>query len=236
MRSERPGSLLLVSLLLVAPIPALAGQDANAPPQGTRHADLGVAVRFGSLGFGVEVNKWLTGHVGARVGINYFKVTGTKSQSDISYDASLKLHAFTALVDLFPSSRGTFHLTGGIITDPAKVVATGKPSASGTFEINGTTYTSAQVGTLRGNGSFPSVSPYFGLGWGTAARNGGPIAFLFDLGAAIGKPTITLTSSAAAGNPTLASDLKAQERKTQHDVDKYAKVYPVIAVGLTYRF
>ena len=206
-------------------------------PDASRYNDIGIAARVSTLGFGLEVNKWITGHLGARVGINYFKLSVTRTESDITYDASLKLHAVTALVDIFPSRRGAFHLTGGIISSPAKVSATGKPTAAGTFKINGNTYNSTDVGTLHGAAGFSSVLPYVGLGWGTAARSGGgPLAFLFDLGVAIGKPTITLTSTGAATNPALASDLKAQQSKTQHDVDKYAKVYPVIAFGLTYRF
>jgi hypothetical protein len=200
-----------------------------------RHPDFGIAVRFGTLGIGLEANKLITGHLGARVGANYFKHSTTKTQTDITYDATLKLKAFTALLDFFPARRGAFHLTGGIITNPAKVVATGKPTAAGEFKINGNSYTTAEVGTLRGVGKFPSVSPYVGLGWGTAARKGSHLGFLFDLGAALGKATVSLTSSGAASNPALASDLKAQERKTQHDIEDYTKVYPVLAFGLTYR-
>ncbi len=58
--------------------------------------------------------------------------------------------------------------------------------------------------------------------------------FLFDLGAVIGEPTISLSATGAATN--LAPYLQAQAKKTQDDVDKYLKVYPVLAFGLAYRF
>ncbi|HXI19897.1 MAG TPA: hypothetical protein VNH46_02355 [Gemmatimonadales bacterium] len=236
MRLPSPTPVLLLGVLALTPRTPLCGQDAADRRDANRYNDVGIAARVSTLGFGLEVNKWITGHLGARVGVNYFKLSATRTESDITYDASLKLHAVTALLDIFPSRRGAFHLTGGIISNPAKVSATGKPTAAGDFKINGNTYSSAAVGTLRGTAEFASVLPYLGLGWGTAARSGGPLAFLFDLGVAIGKPTITLTSTGAATNAALASDLKAQEDKTQHDVNKYAKVYPVIAFGLAYRF
>jgi hypothetical protein len=200
------------------------------------HTDASIALRFGTLGIGLEVSKLLIGHVGVRVGANYFKFSKTKNQSDVTYDASLKLQAFSALIDLFPGNRGSFHFTGGLMTDPAKVTATGKPTASGTFTLNGNTYSTAQVGTLTAEAKFPGVGPYVGIGFGTPARDGGALKFLFDLGAVIGKATVTLNATGAAANPSLAADLKAQQTKTQNDVQKYAKVYPVLSFGLAYRF
>jgi len=201
-----------------------------------QHKDVSVAFRFGTLGFGPEVAKLLTSHIDARVGANFFKYSKTKANSGITYDATLKLQAFSALIDFFPSNRGSFHLTGGIMTDPAKITGEGKPTASGTFEINGNTYTTAQVGNLTGSVKFPGVDPYVGLGWGTPATMGGALKFIFDLGVAIGTAKVKLTSTGAASNPQLASDLQAQVKTTQDDLDKYAKVYPVLSFGLAYRF
>ena len=228
-----PGPLFGLSVVLVGCAP-LVGQQ--PPEASTHHTDASVDFRVATTGFGGEVAKLLTGHVAARVGGSFFSVNTTKSQSDISYDASLKLHTFSALIDLSPSRRGSFHVTGGLVTNPLTISATGQPSSSGTFKINGTTYTSSQVGTLTAEGKFPGASPYAGLGFGTPASHGGALKLLFDLGAVIGKPRILLTSTGAASNPQLASDLQAQEAKTQHDVRKYLKVYPVVSLGLGYRF
>lgn len=220
--------------LLFTPTMVLA-QGGPQEPGGGGHADAMVALRFGTLGIGLEVNKLLIGHIGARVSGNYFKFSTTKDQSNVTYNASLKLQAFSALIDLYPGNRGSFHFTGGLMTNPAKVTATGTPTSSGTFTLNGNTYTTAQVGTLTGEAKFPSVLPYVGIGFGTPAR-GSAFKFLFDLGAAIGTATVSLGATGAASNPSLAADLKAQQTKTQNDVQKYAKVYPVISFGLGYSF
>jgi hypothetical protein len=193
-------------------------------------------LRFGTLGVGVEVSKLLMSHVGVRVGANYFKFSKTRTQSDVTYDATLKMQAFSALIDLFPGNRGNFHFTGGLMTDPAKVNGTGKPNSGGTFTINGNSYTTAQVGILSAEVKYPGVSPYVGIGFGTPARSGAALGFLFDLGATIGKATVALDATGAASNPGLAADLKAQEATTEHDVQKFAKVYPVVSFGLAYRF
>ncbi len=234
------GSFLGVAALLscVASAP-LSGQEhasmsATASPSADQ-TDMSVAFRFGTLGLGLEVNRLFTNHIGARVGANYFSHTTTKSQTDISYDAKLKLQAFSALLDFYPGNRGSFHLSGGIITDPLKVDAIGQPAAGGTFTINDHPYTSAQVGTLTAGVKFPGVSPYLGLGFGTPAGTGRGLKFLFDLGVGIGKPKVSLNATGASGDPVLAADIKAQEDKTQVDLQKL-KVYPVISFGLAYHF
>lgn len=233
-RPSVPALCVVALLAAVAPV-TLVAQGASPAGGGGGHADAAVAVRFGTLGLGIEVSKLFTSHLGVRVGGNYLKVSATKTESDITYDASLKLQAFSALIDFYPGSRGSFHLTGGIMTNPAKVSATGKPTTAG-FDINGVTYTAAQVGTLTGQGKFPGAGPYFGIGWGTAARKGGPLGFLFDLGAFIGTAKISLAATGAVAGSQLATDLQAQVAETQKDVEKYAKVYPVLSLGLIYRF
>jgi len=212
-------------VVLLLDCPALAGQDNAA-----------VDLRAATTGVGVELAKLLSGHFGARLGASYYSWSTNKSQSDISYDASLKLHTFTALFDLFPGRRGSFHLTTGLVTNPLTISATGIPSASDTFKINGTKYSASQVGTLTAAGKFHGVSPYLGFGWGTAANDHKALKFLFDLGAALGKPSITLNATGADSIPQLAADIQAQQAKTQHDVRKFLKAYPILAFGLGYRF
>jgi len=218
-----------LGLSAAAPLPVAAQQ-----PNGGSHADVSVGFRFLTLGLGLEVGKLVTDHFGVRVGGNFFKLSTTRTQSDVSYDASLKLHAVTGLVDFFPSARGSFHLTGGVMTNPITVSGTGQPTASGTFTLNGHTYTTAQVGILTGEAKYPDAGPYLGLGFGTPARKG-PMAFFFDLGAMIGQPSVTLAASGAAPGSQLAMDLQAQADTTQHDIRKYAKVYPVISLGVAFR-
>jgi len=144
------------------------------------------------------------------------------------------MQAFAAYLDLYPSRRGGFHFTGGVVTNPVTITGTGQPSG-GTYTINGVDYTSAQVGILTAQAKYPGASPYLGIGFGTPARNHA-LEFVFDLGAVIGQPTITMSATGAAADAGLTSDLQAQIAQTQSDVRKYLKVYPVMSFGLAYRF
>lgn len=214
-----------------------AALSAQQPADGAaHHTDASVAFRLATSGFGGEMAKLLTGHVAVRVGGSYYSWSTTKSQSDISYDASLKLHTFTALLDLFPARRGSFHVTTGLVTNPLTINATGIPAASDSFKISGREYSASAVGTLTAQGKFHGASPYLGFGFGTPANDHKALKLLFDLGAALGKPSITLNATGADSIPQLAADILAQQTKTQHDVRKFLKVYPVLSLGLGYRF
>ncbi|MBP6571035.1 MAG: hypothetical protein KA226_06415 [Gemmatimonadales bacterium] len=201
----------------------------------TAQADFFIAGRAGSLGLGIEVAKLITPNIGIRGGAYRFSHTISRSQSDVDFDADLKFKGMTGLVDLYLSPRGSFHFTGGIMSTPAEIDATGKPTG-GTYTFDGTDYTAAQVGTVTGTGRWPKTMPYAGLGWGTPASKKGGITMLLDLGVGIGKPTVGLSASAATPGSALAQDIEDERLKIQADVDKYLKVYPVISLGLAIRF
>lgn len=217
---------LRLSITLVALSPPIAlAQGSNT----------GIAVRFGTLGVGVELSRMLTDHIAARVAAHQFTYSRTQEQSDVTFDAQLKLQGLATLVDLYPGRRGAFHFTGGVMTAPAKVTATGVPN-QGMIELNGSTYSQAEVGTLVADATFPSLNPYAGFGWGTPAGMGGRVRFLLDFGAVFAKPTVAMRATNAAVNAALAADLAAQQQQAQRDVEKYAKVFPVVQLGLIVRF
>lgn len=198
-------------------------------------ADLSVGVRAGTLGLGLEAAKLLTPNIGVRGAIYRTSYDLDRTESDIEYSVEATFHSLTGLVDFYPSARGSFHLTAGIISSPPELDGVGQPTG-GTYEINGTEYTAAEVGQLTATGRWKKTLPYVGLGWGTAASKSGGLGFFFDLGAGIGTPTVDLRATSSVPGSTLAQDVEAEERDLQAEVDRYLKVYPVIQLGLAIRF
>ncbi len=202
----------------------------TAPPASAQFA---LAARAGTLGLGVEGSALVTPNIGVRAGANFFSYSFTRTESDVTFDADLDFKAVTAFVDLYPSARGSFHFTAGVTTAPAHVDGRGQPT-DGTYTFNSQDYTAEEVGVVIGEAEWADLLPYAGIGWGTAAK-GGRIGFAFDIGVAIGKPTINLSASSAVPGSTLAQDVEAEEADIQREVDRYAKVYPVIQLGLIIR-
>ncbi len=197
-------------------------------------ADVAVDLSIGTVGLGINVSKLVKPHFAVRVGASHLSLNQTTTQSDIDYDATLTLGSLSALIDWFPKARGAFHLTGGVMSNRTKVEGDGVCNG-GSIDINDNSYTCAQIGTLALAVKMPSASPYVGLGFGTPAK-GSRIHFVMNLGATFGTPDLTLSASNAGSNAQLASDLKAQRDKTQSDIEKYLKVFPVIQTGLGIRF
>jgi hypothetical protein len=235
----RISSILALALLVgTTPLSAQATNKSESrlqplADQAGTAADVSVDLLFGILGTGLQIAKLVTPHVGIRAGGTYFSLNRTITQSDIEYNASLKLGSIKGLVDFFPGSRGAFHLSGGVLANLTKADITG--NCSGTIDINNNSYTCAQVGKLSGSLKFPSASPYVGLGVGTPAK-GSRVHFVMDLGVAYGEPTLVLAASNSGSNAQLAADVKAQRDKTQTDVNKYARFFPVIESGIGIRF
>jgi hypothetical protein len=194
-----------------------------------------IGLRLGTLGVGVEANRLLSDHFGVRVSGNYFSLSRNATKEDVTYDATLKLQAFTGLLDLYPSKRGSFHLSAGVATNPLKFTGIGQSNGGGNITINSTSYTTAQVGTLTASIKYPSVSPYLGLGFGTPASKKSGLGVLFDVGAAIGKPRVGLSSTNAANVAGLQADIDAEAAKVQKSANKLS-FWPVLSLGFAYRF
>ena len=217
-----PRTLALAAALTTLAMPAMAQTDASA------------AARFGTLGVGVE-GAVRSGKIGARAGINFFSWTFRHRASSVSFTADLDFVGKSAVLDYYPSKAGKFHVSGGVMTAPVEVTGVGRPNFGGSYVFNGQQYPAATVGDVRGEALWPDLLPYFGIGLGGPGR-GDPVALIFDLGVAVGKPTFSMSASGAEGNAQLQQDVDAEAAKIQADLDKYAKVYPVLSLGVIVRF
>jgi hypothetical protein len=221
-------NLLVTSLVVLAAIPA-AAQDGN------HGSDIGIAVRAGSLGVGGEISKLLNSHIGLRVGGNYF--TFTANGIDIfhhKFTFESQSRAITGLLDLYPSPRGKFHITGGVMSKPISLKKT-KQSGGGSFQFNDHTYSAAAVGDISASAEYSSALPYVGIGLGTAASKGKGLAFVLDLGIAIGKAKMSLSSTGSATNTALQNDMNAEIADKQDTANKIPG-FPVLAIGFMFKF
>ncbi|MBK7617117.1 MAG: hypothetical protein KA375_10400 [Vitreoscilla sp.] len=231
----KPNALHLLGMataLLTLSATAMAADTTNPPTLADR-LDLGLNV--GSLGLGGQVS-WLLvpGKLSLRVGAHAYNYNHDTSADGIDYTGKLKLKNEMLTLDWHPF-EGRFHLSAGVVANGNKFDLNAKPSAGGTYTINGKTYTAAQVGTLSAKVDFPSTAPYLGIGWGDSTTSAG-LHFIGDIGViSQGTPRAKITATGAAADPSLATDVQQAEAQLRNKLADF-KLYPVLQLGLAYRF
>jgi hypothetical protein len=225
-------------------IPAVAVAALSLLAAAPGRAQVAIAAKAGSLGLGLELTVKVSPEVNARFGGNAFDYTDDHREvSGIEYDATARLRTATALLDWHPGGHG-FRLTGGVVYNDTRIEGTSLPPASGAYDIGGVPVPVALVGTLSAKIDFNPSVPYVGLGWGNAVAPGRKVGFYVDAGAMFqGRGRATLTPNIPAGsplnNPTARAALdillQREESEIEKDVANYT-VYPVVSLGVSYRF
>lgn len=154
-----------------------------------------------------------------------------RTEDGIAYDAKLKANRAALLADWFPFA-GNFRLTTGITSNQYKLdlLATG---AGGSLTIGNTTYTTTAADQFRVQVKFPSSTPYVGLGWGHNSGSG--LRFSLDVGAKIGKATVSYALSGPAAQQVSQADIDAELAELRDGVGKIRAV-PQLTLGLGYSF
>jgi len=194
--------------------------------------DLAVGAKVGTLGAGVElVTNVVPMLVNARVQMNAFNYNRTITDTNVKYDAKLKLFSFGALADFYPLA-GKLRLTGGLYYNGNKLSMTGVPTA-GQYVINGNPYTPLAGQNVTTTVDFNKVAPYAGIGFGDPVSSGSPIGFNFDLGVLyMGQPKTAVTTNVTG---VTAADIAAEKQKLDNSLNNM-KFYPVASIGMTLRF
>ncbi len=217
-----------------SPEPAKA-VDTNPMDKNSR-SDVAMNVKLGSLGLGAELNLGLTDSLGARIGLNSFTYKYNANLSTVNYDFKLQLQTGSALADWYPF-KGSFRTSAGLMYNNNKVSLGGLPTG-GNYDINGTTYSTAQIGSLQGTMSFNKLAPYFGIGWGNAVAKNKGWGLTSDIGVLLqGKPKIDLVVTCT--DPLICTQLQkdavAENTKMQNDL-RHFQWWPVVSIGISYQW
>jgi hypothetical protein len=204
---------------------------------GSVHA-AGIGIRAGTTGVGADLGWNLAPTLDARVGYSALSFGSHVTSNDIRYDAKLKLSNLSALADWHPAGP-LFRVSAGLILNDNKYNMTGEPQ-NNTFRINGTTYSTSEIGGL--NGSVKSgrrLAPYLGIGTGNVAGTG--VNFYWDLGIMfMGSPKANLNVTCGPSVPAARcaqaqGDANSAARSLESDLTRL-KYYPVANIGITIGF
>lgn len=199
-----------------------------------------IGVNMGTLGVGLEYSTSINEMFALRTGVNGLSYSDSLNESGIKYDADLELKTASLILDYHPFSNG-FRLSGGAMYNGNQLKVTGKPDGSGDIEINDRIYGSSEVGQLDGKVDFNTFAPYAGIGYSSSKTKSSGFSFNTEIGAMFqGAANAKLTANCGSALTTdectiLKSDLAAEEKQLNDELSSF-DIYPVITVGMGYKF
>jgi len=194
--------------------------------------DFSIGAGVSTLGYGIDLNTSLGERFSATLGYSTFDIDGDETTDEVSYDGKLKSDNTRLLLNWHPLAGG-FHVSAGVVAGDIEAAVTGTPRSGGTYEFNGTEYSAEEVGTLNGRVSIKdSVAPYVGIGY--RSRGGSGLGFYAELGVIAATTEVELSATGLANDPQFQADLEAERRELEDTADVGA--YPVLGIGLVYRF
>jgi hypothetical protein len=205
---------------------------------GTARADAGdiaLGAKVGTLGIGAEMTIGILPHLNARVGLNGFRYNYDRKIDEIDYDFDLNLLSGVLLAD-WHLLGSAFRLSGGLVLNQNEIDLKARTDDD-YFIIDNRAYSVEDVGDLEGTIDFNKISPYLGIGWGDAVGEDKRLSFFIDLGVLFqGSPQATMSATGSiASDPDFQRHLKNEEKEIEDAAENY-KFYPVIAIGVAYKF
>ncbi|MFK8014537.1 MAG: hypothetical protein AB8G17_03695 [Gammaproteobacteria bacterium] len=194
--------------------------------------DLWFGVRAGTLGLGLEATWRAVPFLDFRAGLNGFSFDQDGSEAGVDYDGDIDLQSFYLTGNLrVPLSP--FRFTAGVFRNGNEINLVSRDSS--TFQIGGSTFTGAQVGTLRADADFDTIAPYAGVG--ADFRVFDTFGLNVDLGVLMqGSPALTVTADGLlADDPTFQSELEVERMELQEEIDDF-DLYPVLSLGFSWNF
>lgn len=202
-------------------------QDAEGSAGG-----VGLTVKAGTLGGGLEATVGANDYLGFRFGVNMMSAGPSLSRDEGSIKTDLDWLSYDALVDLYVFGGG-FRVTGGGLINKNKFKM--KADLTKSVSLDGQDYS---LNDLNGQVTFSELAPYLGIGYGNAVGADGRWHFACDFGVMFqGSPKVAASATASdpALQPYVDDALSREVAKIQNDANAF-KYYPVISVGVSYRF
>lgn len=204
------------------------------------HAEVSVVGELGTTGVGGHAVIPLRPNLQARVGLGYLTYSYSGSTRDMKYGLSMKTNTYDALLDWYPKQDSSFRVTAGLAYNGNKIDVQAHPDAAGNYTVGGNTYDATSMGKVTGRVDFGKAAPYLGVGWSSRVSAEKGWSFSSDVGVLFqGAPRSTLQSSGCSAPQQVcgrfASDLARENVALADEVGRF-KAYPVLRVGISYKF
>ena len=229
----------------------LPGRPTPVPAQPADRGGVGVAMKAGALGAGLDVAVPVSRRLNVRAGFAAMTLRTGFEDDGIDYDGRVALRTFTGHLDWF-ALGGSFHISPGVlVTAGDQVVASASVPAGEMFRLGDQEFMSHAMDPVSGTASaaFPRVSPALVIGWGNIVPSGSDRwSFPLELGVVYTRsPTTSLalrgTACTADGGecrdladePGLRAAVEQQEDRLDAELAPL-RFLPIVSLGVGYRF
>ena len=201
---------------------------------GVAHADqeFSGGLRAGTLGLGVEASWKPLKYLDLRVGGNTFTFNDDGAQAGIDYEQELTLESFYATANILFNNSPMRLTLGGYANGNELYMINDSMQDQ---DIGGVIYSGTEIGTLTSTTTFTSFSPYFGIGYDFKFKKN--FGVIVDFGVLWqGDPIVELTADGTlAGNQNFQTALESERQELEEEM-KNLKAWPVLQLGVVYRF
>jgi hypothetical protein len=214
--------------------------------------EFGVGVKGSFLGGGVEAAALFSHRTNVRAGFNIIGYSRGFDKDGVDYAGHIGFKTVEAHYDIFPFA-GSFHVSPGVLTYIGNPI-TAKASVPGgqSFTLGGQTYYSDAAAPVTGDGKidFDRVAPMATVGFGNLIprKESKHFSLPVELGVAFqGTPKATLNLAgnvcaapgvacrSIASDPSAQANILSEQSKINNSMS-FFKAYPIISVGMGYKF
>lgn len=236
-------------------IPVESLDSGSTPAAVETPSRFALGIRAGTSGLGAELSMRLSPRFDVRAGYYGGSYSDEVNYDGIDYDGELSIGAGSLMLDFRPFA-GAFRVSAGAFTTTPDIDFSHVANDE-TLQIGNAEYTAD--GRLDGSVDLGDVAPYAGIGWGGGSSDSG-LGFSLDIGVVFAEsPAIALQATGRACNSTVAGcdpdgftgfdvndpddaraqvfrdELEQERQNAESDVADY-DLYPVVSLGLHYRF
>ena len=219
-------------------------------------SSLAVQVKVGLAGIGVDFATPVANKLNLRVGVSAFAYNPNLVIDGENIIGDIHFSSISESFDFFPFGNG-FRISPGVTFYNGNYIhAIASVPGGQTFTLNDVQYISSPSDPIHGtfNLSFGNqLAPTLTIGSGNMiSRKGGHWSVPFEIGAEyLGRqPRIALSlggtacvgntsaanCSTVASDPTTQQNVVAEQADLNGDIPRYLRFYPIISVGVGYRF
>ena len=234
----------------VRPSVVVAPKKAKETPQMRPLSKLAIGFKADTLGAGVEAATPLSRNFNLRGGVNLFSFGYFFDIDNVDYNSQMHLRSGQMNLDWFPK-HGGFHISPGVLYFKSSLAAISSVQPGRYFELGDQGFLNSVDDPVNGNATvvFPrKFAPMLTIGFGNLIpRSGRHLSFPIEFGAAYtgaARINVTLDGTACiinqgcfsfASSPDAQKGLKQEISKLNEDLKRFS-VYPIVSMGVAYRF